>query len=215
MKESKILSVALSIAIAFLVLTAAIAVPILFRPFYYWQIGPLGLEAATGLSRSEIIEAYNQMMNFCIGITHEFSTGVLAWSEWGRSHFVDVRSLFMLDLIVLGVTALGLLAWRVARSRLHIRPYRFAGRTPGFYAGAGLLSVFIVVGLLAATNFSRAFTIFHRLFFPGKENWIFDPAVDQIILILPETFFMNCAILILVLLIGGCLGLMIAGRRRA
>ena len=33
MKESKILSVALSIAIAFLVLTAAIAVPILFRPF--------------------------------------------------------------------------------------------------------------------------------------------------------------------------------------
>ena len=170
MKESKILSVALSIAIAFLVLTAAIAVPILFRPFYYWQIGPLGLEAATGLSRSEIIEAYNQMKNFCIGITHEFSTGVLTWSEWGRSHFVDVRSLFMLDLIVLGVTALGLLAWRVARSRLHIRPYRFAGRTPGFYAGAGLLSVFIVVGLLVATTFQGRLLYSTGCFFQGRKT---------------------------------------------
>ena len=132
MKESKILSVALSIAIAFLVLTAAIAVPILFRPFYYWQIGPLGLEAATGLSRSEIIEAYNQMMNFCIGITHEFSTGVLTWSEWGRSHFVDVRSLFMLDLIVLGVTALGLWpgAWRGAG--YIFAPIDLPGARPGF-----------------------------------------------------------------------------------
>ena len=53
-----------------------------------------------------------------------------------------------------------------------------------------------MVGLLASVDFERAFVVFHALFFPGKDNWLFDPAVDQIILILPEVFFRNCALLI-------------------
>ena len=155
------------------------------------------------------------MMNFCIGITHEFSTGVLTWSEWGRSHFVDVRSLFMLDLIVLGVTALGLLAWRVARSRLHIRPYRFAGRTPGFLCGSGFAKRFYSGWSAVATNFSRAFTIFHRLFFPGKENWIFDPGRRPDYFDFAGNIFYELRDFNFSAAIGGCLGLMISGRRRA
>jgi len=69
--------------------------------------------------------------------------------------------------------------------------------------------VFAAVGALAAADFDRAFVIFHSLFFPGKGNWLFDPAKDQIINILPQTFFMNCAILILILLLLGCLALIL------
>ena len=54
----------------------------------------------------------------------------------------------------------------------------------------------LVLGALAALDFDRAFVIFHSLFFPGKTNWIFDWRTDPIILVLPQDFFMHCAMLI-------------------
>jgi integral membrane protein (TIGR01906 family) len=53
------------------------------------------------------------------------------------------------------------------------------------------------VGAVAAIDFEKAFEVFHKLFFPGKENWLFDPRVDEIINVMPFEFFRNCAILIL------------------
>lgn len=99
-----------------------------------------------------------------------------------------------------------------------VRPYCFRGRGPGFWAAAGLAIVFLAVGGLAALNFDRAFVLFHALFFPGKTNWLFDYREDPVILILPEEFFRNCALLILALLMLWCAVLIFAdlwaGKRR-
>lgn len=97
MKTSKTLAALMSLAIALALLTGAIAAPILCRPFYYAHIGPLGLEERTGLTRDEIKTAYDEMLDYCLG-GEEFSTGVLKWSDSGKSHFTDVRFLFRLDL---------------------------------------------------------------------------------------------------------------------
>lgn len=78
------------------------------------------------------------------------------------------------------------------------------GHGPGFWAAAGLAAVFLTVGGLAALDFQRAFVVFHTLFFPGKTNWLFDWRTDPIILFLPEAFFRNCALLILILLVFWC-----------
>ena len=64
--------------------------------------------------------------------------------------------------------------------------------------------MFAVLGGLAATDFNRAFVLFHSLFFPGKTNWIFDGRTDPVIWLLPEQFFASCALLILVLLLVWC-----------
>ena len=45
-------------------------------------------------------------------------------------------------------------------------------------------------------DFDGLFTAFHHLFFPGKENWIFDYRTDEIILILPEEFWLRTAALV-------------------
>ena len=74
-------------------------------------------------------------------------------------------------------------------------------------SGAGLGAVLLAVAALAALDFDRAFVVFHSIFFPGKDNWRFDPAADQIIEILPQEFFRNCALLILAVLAVGCAGL--------
>ena len=206
-KQSKLLSVFLSVVLALLVLTTSIAVPILCRPFYYAQIGPLGLVEYTGLSEEQIRTAYDEMMDFCVGKSDEFSTGILPWSEEGKAHFVDVKRLFLLDLSVMAGCVILLTADFILRSRRKLRPYRFLGRGPSFWAAAGMGGAFAVIGTLAAVDFSRAFVIFHTLFFPGKTNWLFDWRTDAIILILPEVFFASCAVLIVGLLLVWCAAL--------
>ena len=203
MKTSKPLSVVLSVSIALVVLTGSIAVPLLCRSFYYAHIGPMGLEEY-GLPREEIETAYDEMMDFCLGRREEFSAGALAFSQSGADHFADVRGLFLLDLRVL-LAALGLLLGALALCQMkRVRPHRFLGRGPGFWAAAGLGTSFLLVGGLAALDFDRAFVVFHSLFFPGKDNWIFDWRADPIILFLPQDFFRNCALLILGLLLLWC-----------
>ena len=208
MKQSKLFTLLLAVVAAAVLLTAAIAVPILCRPFYYAHIGPLRLEEATGYTRAEIKAAYNEMLDYCLG-GEEFSTGVLRWSESGKAHFTDVRMLFLLNLKVLAVAAAVLIIALIAGKLAKLRPAPLLRRGPAFWAGAGLGGLFLILGGLAALDFDRAFIVFHSLFFPGKANWIFDPRTDEIINILPEVFFRNCAILILAILVLGCAGLIV------
>ena len=206
MKLSKLLCALIAVLAALTLLTAAVAVPILCRPFYYAHIGPMELEARTGLTREEIITAFDEMLDYCLG-ADEFSTGVLRWSESGKAHFTDVRVLFLLDLRVLAASAALLAITLLSARKTGRTPARPLGRGPAFWAGAGLGGAFLTAGTLAALDFDRAFVLFHALFFPGKDNWLFDPAADQIINILPQEFFRNCAILILALLALGCAAL--------
>lgn len=204
MKKSKLLSVWVALLTAVILLTGAISVPILCRPFYYAHIEPMGLCETTGLTRSEIITAFDEMMDYCLG-GQEFSTGVLAWSQEGKDHFTDVRVLFLLDLRVLAISVAALLITLIVSRLVGIRPGRLLGRGVPFWAGVGLGGAFLLIGALAAIDFDRAFVVFHTLFFPGKDNWIFNPRTDQIINILPQDFFMHCALLILAVLVIGCL----------
>ena len=213
MRPSKLLTVLLAAALALLLLTAAIAVPILCRPFYYAHIGPLHIVEDTGFTEEQIKTAFNEMLDYCLG-ADEFSTGDLRWSQSGKDHFTDVRALFLLDLRLLAVSAAALILLLAVGKAAKVRAAPLLGRGPSFWAGAGLGGAFLLIGGLAALDFDRAFVVFHSLFFPGKTNWLFDPATDQIILILPEEFFRNCAILILAILIAGCAAFILFDLRR-
>ena len=204
MKISKPLAVLLSVVTAVLVVSASVAVPLLCRPFYYAHIEPMGLVEYSGLSEEQICRAYDEMMDFCLGLREEFAAGDLWWSESGASHFADVRALFLLDLWALGISLVVLAALFLYCRKKKVRPYCFLNRGPGFWAAIGLGVTFLTVGGLAALDFDRAFVIFHALFFPGKDNWMFDWREDPIILLLPQDFFRNCAILILALLLVWC-----------
>lgn len=215
MRLPKVLSLALAVVLALLVLSFSIAVPILFRPFYYVQINALDLPERTGWSEEVIREAYDEVLDYCV-LGKPFGTGQLAWSQSGYSHFADVRQLFLLDFRVLGVTA-ALCALAVVVRLVTRRPFSpLLGRGPGFWAGVCAGGGVLVVAALAALDFDRAFVVFHALFFPGKTNWLFDPRTDQIILVMPEAFFRNCAILIGVVLLLCCAALILADllRRR-
>lgn len=187
----KITSVFLSIITAIAILTGSIAVPVIFRPFYYAHIEPLNL-TQYGLNKTEIKDAFDDAMDFCLGFSNEFSVGKLTFSEEGAAHFADVRAMFIADMIIFAVCVLIILSLKALR----YEPYRFSDFSPAFYGAVGLVVFAIVMGICVAVDFSTVFTLFHKLLFPGKANWIFSPELDPVINYLPEVFFRNCAILI-------------------
>lgn len=204
-----LLGIAQAVLIALVVLTGAIAVPVLFRPFFYLHIGPLDLPEQTGLTVTEIKTAYKEMMQYCIGLSDTFSVGVLPFSESGAAHFADVRRLFILDLWVLAISAVLL----GASLFLKKRP-RLGGHTPGFWSTVGLGASIVTVGGLAALDFDRAFEVFHKLFFPGKDNWMFSSYEDPVIDMLPVEFFRNCAIVIFAIILISCTVLLIWDKKK-
>ena len=204
MQKSKLLSVVYSLLTAVVVLTGAIAAPLLCRPFYYAHIEALELPQYLGLTADQIRTAFNEMMDYCLGAAPEMQAGMFPFSPEGAAHFADVRVLFRLDLLLFGGGLLSLVILLTLSHRRERTAYRFGGWTPAFWGAVGLGVTFLTVGGLAALDFDRAFVVFHHLMFPGKDNWLFDVYTDPIILILPEVFFRNCAILILVVLLVSC-----------
>ena len=209
----KFLSVLTIPLTALAVLTGAIALPLLVRPFYWAQIQALDIPARSGLTVEQLRDAFGDVMDYCLGLRPDFAAGVLPFSQEGASHFADVRVLFLLDIRLLAVSLAALLALYLLRRRKGMALCRFGGRGPGFWAACGLGGLFVIVGGLAALDFDRAFTVFHTIFFPGKDNWLFDPMTDPVILILPEEFFRSCALLILAGLLLACGALIAADLR--
>lgn len=197
----KCLNIVLAISLAVFILTLSIAVPILVRPFYYMQIDQLAIPAVSGVSKEDCKKAYDEMLDYCIGLSDRFSTGNLKWSTEGKSHFDDCRELFALDFNLLLYSGTFIVLMIVLHIIDKFKMEAIGKHLPGFWAGSILLGAVIVIAFFAASNFELAFTIFHVLFFPGKENWLFDPKTDEIINILPEQFFANCGILIGVLIL--------------
>lgn len=194
-KPSKFFSVFTSLVLALFLITGAVAVPILWRGFYYGQIDALSLPARTGFSPAVIREAFDQVMDFLVKGA-PFGTGALKWSQEGHAHFADCRTLFYLDFLILGLSALLLLVIALSVRRKALRLHRFAGRGPCFWAFAVMTAAVLILGLWGLVDFESLFTAFHTLFFPGKTNWVFDYRYDQIILILPEEFWARAAALV-------------------
>ena len=119
----------------------------------------------------------------------------MAYTPSGRDHFADCKSLISLNLAVLIISAVIIALVFIVKRRIDTKLY-IGKHTPYYFAAVSIVSVFGAIALLAAIDFDFAFEVFHKIFFVGKENWMFDPSTDEIIRVLPPEFFRNCAILI-------------------
>ena len=195
-KSSRLLSLLFAVSLLCLILTLAISLPIYIRPFYYAHIRCMNLPETSGFTAEEIREAYDQVLNYLTVPGREFGTGIMAHSDSGADHFADCKVLFDLNKYVMMISG-SVLALLLLLYILGITgPYRLGRRYASFWAAVGAKVLPVVLGILAALDFNRAFVVFHSIFFPGKSNWIFDYRTDPIILVLPQNFFMHCAMLI-------------------
>ena len=193
-------AIVLIVAVPLFILSFAILLPIAFRPFYYWQIDPLGIPQSSGFTKAEIITAFDDVLDF-IWFHAPFKMGNLSYTAEGKAHFEDCVFLFHFDLWVCVISgAIILLLFILAKTKkLRIRHFFYF---PAAFFGAIVLLLFIgVLAVYAIIDFDGLFTLFHKICFPGKDNWIFDPNKDQFVLLLPTSFMMNAG-----LYIGGCVG---------
>lgn len=183
-------------ALFFFILTFSIALPIYCRPFYYAHIDALSLSEQSGFTEYQIKESYDDVLDYLTHKDREFSAGVMKFSGEGAQHFKDCKSLFDLNASVLILSALILIVLLVLQKAGKLSPFMLGKHSSAFYSAVCAVGIPLIVGLAASLDFEKAFTVFHKVFFHEKTNWIFYPEKDQIIRVLPQKFFMNYAILI-------------------
>ena len=183
--------------IPLLCISAAALVPCTFRPFYYFFMDVLKIPESSGYTEAVVKEAYDDVMDY-IWFGGPFRTGQLAFSEEGEAHFADCVPLFRLQPLLFGIALFVIFLYGFLRRRELLRPVSLLGQSPLTLGGALTVLSLAAVGIFALADFDRLFTLFHKIAFPGKENWLFDPAKDEMINILPESFFLACALFIVI-----------------
>ena len=127
-------------------------------------------------------------------------------SSSGAKHFYEVKQLFLFNYAILLVTFVPSLRilrqlYRQKMTWLFIRPIQWT------------VLVFAVLLFLMAIGFERFFIYFHQILFRNTD-WLFDPATDPIINVLPESFFMQCFLLSFGLLLLSLVTLYTIGKKQ-
>ena len=158
--------------------------------FYPLEIEWLNLTNRVYLKSETIQYNFHILMNY---LTNPFSQVLeipdFCSSAAGLHHFAVVKNLFHLVQLVTLVT--------LPCFYFFVKKIVKKGFLP-LYRKSILTLVLLplVIGFLGILiGFEQFFTLFHQILFVGDDTWLFDPAKDPVILILPETFFLHAFLL--------------------
>lgn len=191
-------SILLSLILTLTLISLAVVLTLACKPLYYLDIHALHIPETTGYTISEIKANYDAVIDYSLSFGNaplEFPT--FPMSEGRRIHFEEVKNIFNLFkyMAIFGTLtgAAGILRQRRKQSY-------------GYLKLTAILTVALpaVIGATVALNWDWTFAAFHELAF-NNDYWLFDPATDPIINILPDAYFLHCAVMILVLVILGSL----------
>ena len=172
-----------------------LALAILLTIYLAWLVYPLeiswlNLTNRVHLQPQTIQHNFNVLMAY---LTNPFSQQLempdLPSSVSGLHHFAVVKGLFHLAQGVALVTLpIFYLFWKQVIRKGFLPLYRRALLI--------ILSLPLALGLVGVfIGFEQFFTLFHQILFVGDDTWLFDPAKDPVILILPENFFLHAFLL--------------------
>ena len=194
----KALSILLSLILTLTLISLTVVLTLACKPLYYLDIHALHIPETTGYTISEIKANYDAVIDYSLSFgkaSLEFPT--FPMSEGGRIHFEEVKNIFNLfKYIAIFGTLTG--AAGILRQRRK--------QSSGYLKLTAILTVALpaVIGATVALNWDWTFAAFHELAF-NNDYWLFDPATDPVINILPDAYFLHCAVMILVLVILGSL----------
>ena len=191
-------SILLSLILTLTLISLTVVLTLACKPLYYLDIHALHIPETTGYTISEIKANYDAVIDYSLSFGNaplEFPT--FPMSEGGRIHFEEVKNIFNLFkyMAIFGTLtgAAGILRQRRKQSY-------------GYLKLTAILTVALpaVIGATVALNWDWTFAAFHELAF-NNDYWLFDPATDPVINIMPDAYFLHCAVMILVLVILGSL----------
>lgn len=141
------------------------------------------LSAAVGLTHEQLQTSYKAIVEY---LFHPFSDDIqipyFSSSPQGVHHFRDVKLLIQVNTIISLVS----LVFIPRLVRFLKKARRNIVLDNGFTILYGLPLVLLFVIFI---SFDRLFIVFHQILFTN-DYWLFDPQLDPIINVLPETYFM-------------------------
>lgn len=201
-------NLALALCAVVVIICIAIALTVLCRPIYYVDLQHLDIPARSGISAEVCRKNYDVLIDYNLLISpDELVFPDFSMSETGRIHFAEVKRIFVAAQVIalVGLIAFGIWLFRELR-RQASEPHRGGDYRWLRWTCWVALGVVAVVGGGMALNWDMAFVVMHKILF-RNDFWLFNETTDPIIKILPDTFFLHCAvviILLVVLLVAGC-----------
>ena len=184
-----IIKLLLVINTSIFIISFSITFVILFRPFYYIHI------EETGYSYKDIKFSYDKILDYT-SLNKKFSTGVFKYSKDGYNHFRDCKKLFNINFILVIISLIIIII-----QKIKFKSIKIFNKSIEFISSILNILIFIILFIfILIYGFDNSFTLFHNIFFKGKDNWLFNPDTDPIINILPEVYFRNCGIFIITLI---------------
>jgi integral membrane protein (TIGR01906 family) len=183
------------LAVVLTLVFICLAVTLVLRSSWLYErdIRDMGLAEKLDVSEAFILEQYQALIAYNLpGGTDTLVFPGLPSSENALQHFAEAKVIFMVFQIGLwiglAVSVFGIIFLR--------------NRRPLYLKYAGILSLALpaVIGLCALLFWQQFFVLFHQLFF-RNDLWLFNAVTDPIILMLPDQYFLHCAIAIVALTI--------------
>lgn len=161
-----------------------------FRFLYRFIIDKYNLVSTTGLSSEILMINYNKLINYLENpFINKLELNNFSMSSYGKVHFYEVKRIFLFLIIVIGVFVFINITYINICKLLKIKKYKI-NIIKNLNLAADILIIFFIILILAYTiDFSKAFILFHKIFFRNN-YWIFDANTDPIINALPEELFM-------------------------
>ncbi len=205
LKNNLILGLGSASLVVFL-LTLAIAITIWSIALFTWVIDYYNIDQAVGLSQERILENYMVLMSYLnFPWISELNMPDFPSSASGAFHFYEVKLLFYLEyalLIIFAVIAIVFLRYLFKNKKVD--------KLKNIFKVLAFVPLVIIV--LLFLFFDQIFLLFHEVLF-DNDAWLFDPAQDPIIRVLPQEFFMLCFVEVFVILEAGLIGFYLLGRR--
>lgn len=191
------LKILIGIFNAISIISISTIVALNFKFLYKFIINKYDLVNITGVSKESLINDYNGLINY---LQNPFIKSLkfenFNMSPYGEMHFYEVKKIFI-SLIIIALTfiVLNLIYIIICKNRGN----EYFGRKiiKNLNLGSNILILFFIILVSAyIIDFSKAFIIFHKIFFKN-DYWIFDERIDPIINALPEELFMIYGAIIL------------------
>ena len=162
--------------------------------FYEREYKKYQVADSLNMTMDNIMDVTDQMMAYLIGKKAELSviTDVDGetqdfFNEQDRFHMGEVKDLFLGGLKIRNIMLVAVLLILILLAARKADLIKLLPRA--YFVTLGITGVItVVLGVLFASDFDKYFRIFHEIFF-DNDQWMFDPATDYMIRMLPEGFF--------------------------